>query len=106
MKKARKILCALLAVVLVFALTIPALADESEISTCGTQTNCPKCGRSGCTVRTTTSIDSVIVNTPNGEHCSHVPGVHEHQVNYTYNYYTCPSCGSFTTKSVWTNCLG
>lgn len=83
--KVKKLFALVLAVAMVFALAIPAFADEA--GTYGSIVQCPRCGGQA-TVETRTRTERVSVS-----YCSKYNFPHAHTVTTKYSAYSCQGCG-------------
>lgn len=106
MKKAKRMLSLVLAVMLVmsvFVLPASAAAPDDEVEPCAEYIRCPKCYFYDAYV---TDTYERYVSTKYVESCGSLAGAHPHDVYGYYISYNCTNCGAFTLLDhTWEVCF-
>lgn len=101
MSKAKNVLCLVLALVMVFALAVPAFAaggDDEGIEPYGQWVKCPRCGADAAYSKYTTTEQVSVSTCPNFGH------THAHRVITTTYAYDCTGCGYWEKHDYSTVC--
>lgn len=94
MSKVKNVLCLVLALAMVFALAVPAFAEESSNATDGSVQPRAYVCYCGATLAPTGTTWTALENPKTVNSCSNKSGTHTHYTLVTRRRYVCNSCGS------------